>query len=80
MKRFLLHHRHDPEQCGAAFAAWRGFVSPLRHETAASSCLTGGHAIWWCVQADDATSALALLPAFVAQRTELVEIRETVIP
>ena len=27
---FLLHHRHAPEECGASFAAWRGFPSPLR--------------------------------------------------
>ena len=40
MPLFLLHHRHVPAECAAAFAAWTGFESPLRHESAASTCLT----------------------------------------
>jgi hypothetical protein len=31
MPRFLLHHRHEPHECGVAFAAFRGHASPLRH-------------------------------------------------
>jgi hypothetical protein len=80
MTSFLLQHRHAPEECAAAFAAWTGFESPLRHEQAASSCLTGGHAIWWRVQAADAASALSLLPRFLARRTVAIEVREVEIP
>jgi hypothetical protein len=77
---FLLHHRHAPEECPAAFAAWSGFDSPLRHRAAASTCLAGGHAVWWRVRARDADAARALLPAFVARRTAVVEVRDVVIP
>jgi hypothetical protein len=47
---------------------------------ATSSCLAGGHALWWRVRASDAASALALLPRFVARRTVPVEIRDVEIP
>jgi len=80
MRSFLLHHRHRPDECAAAYAAWKGFVSPLRHHATISSCIAGGHAIWWRVEADDGDAALALLPVYVARRTEPVEVRETAIP
>jgi hypothetical protein len=80
MPFFLLHHRHSPGECAAAFAAWTGFRSPLRHRCAASTCLAGGHALWWRVQAGDAAEALALLPKFVARRTVPIEIRDVEIP
>jgi hypothetical protein len=80
MPWFLLHHRHEARECGAAFAAWRGFSSGLRHRATASTCLLGGHAIWWRVDAADAAAALALLPPYVAHRTTVTEIREVRIP
>ena len=80
MRVYLLHHRHEAEECGAAFAAWRGFDSPLRHSAVPSTCLGGGHALWWRVEAPDAQSALAFLPAFVAHRTEPIEVRDFLIP
>ena len=80
MPLFLLQHRHEPSECAAAYAAWTGFRSPLRHGLATSSCLAGGHALWWRVQADDAVAALALLPRFVARRTVPIEIRDVEIP
>jgi hypothetical protein len=80
MPYFLLQHRHTPAECAAAFAAWAGFQSPLRHRPAASTCLAGGHTLWWRVQAADAAAALALLPLFVARRTVPVEVREIEIP
>jgi hypothetical protein len=80
MPVFLLHHRHEPVDCAAAFAAWTGFDSPLRRRAAASTCLAGGHALWWRVQAADAAMALALLPRFVAERTTPIEVREIEIP
>ena len=80
MARFLLEHRHAPGECAAAFAAWLGFDSPLRHHSAASTCLAGGHAVWWHVDAADRKAALALLPAFVAERTQAVSVRDVQIP
>jgi hypothetical protein len=80
MPFYLLHHRHEARECAAAFAAWSGFSSPLRHTAAPSTCLAGGHAIWWRVEAADTRAALALLPRFVAERTMPTEVREVEIP
>jgi hypothetical protein len=80
MPYFLLQHRHTSAECAAAFAAWTGFRSPLRHRRAASTCLAGGHSLWWRVQAADAAAALAMLPLFVARRTVPIEVREIEIP
>ncbi len=80
MPRYLLHHRHDPIECGPAFAAWKGFDSPLRRHATLGSCLQGDHAIWWDVQALDADAALALLPPFVATRSTVVAVSEVSIP
>ena len=41
MKLFLLHHRHLPHECAAAFAAWHGFDSPLRDGRVPSTCREG---------------------------------------
>ena len=51
MSDFLLQHHHDPSECESAFAAWRSFDSPLRGSSAPSTCLAGGHRIWWLVEA-----------------------------
>jgi hypothetical protein len=80
MPAFLLHHEHEPHDCAAAFAAWLGFDSPLRHQAAPSTCLFGGHSIWWWVHAGDSAAALALLPRYVAERTTPIEVREFEIP
>ena len=77
---WLLHHRHDPDECGAAYAAWTGFESPLRHRSTISSCVAGGHAIWWMVPVTDQEQALAMLPPFVARRTRAIRISEVLIP
>jgi len=80
MPFFLLHHQHQPHECEAAFAAWQGFRSPLRHGQVASSCLIGDHGVWWRVEAADRSDALALLPKFVAERTNPIQVREVQIP
>jgi len=77
---FLLHHEHEPSECAAAFAVWHGFDSPLRHHLAPSTCLAGGHAIWWRVEARDLVAALALLPPYVAHRTRPIAVRDVQIP
>jgi hypothetical protein len=80
MPLYLLHHRHAPDECAAAFAAWHGFPSPLRRRRAPSTCLAGGHAVWWRVEASSRRDALALLPDFVARRTDPIEVRSVDIP
>jgi hypothetical protein len=80
MFRFLLHHRHTPEQCGAVFAAFKGHESPLRRRPAVASCISGGHEIWWTVEARTDGDALRLLPDYVAERTTAARISEVQIP
>jgi hypothetical protein len=80
MSDFLLQHRHEPGECESAFAAWRSFDSPLRGGTVPSTCLAGDHRIWWLVQAPQAADALALLPDFVASRTEATTVRYVEVP
>jgi hypothetical protein len=45
-----------------------------------ASCLAGGHAIWWTVEAASELEALALLPEYVAERTTAVHVSEVEIP
>ena len=80
MPRFLLHHRHAAHECGVAFAAFKGHESPLRHRPALASCATGGHQIWWTVEAASEADALVLLPFFVAERSTAVVVGEVQIP
>jgi hypothetical protein len=80
MSCYLLHHRHAPAECGVVFAAFRGHESPLRHRATLGSCRSGGHAIWWTVQADSENDALALLPFYVAERTTATRVSEVDIP
>jgi hypothetical protein len=80
MARFVLSHRHDPKECGVVFASFRGHESPLRHQPTLASCRTGGHAIWWTVEAESEEEALALLPFYVAIRTSATSVNEVEIP
>ena len=80
MATFVLCHRHAPSECRIAFAAWRGFPSPLRGEPALSSCTVGGHQLWWIVEAADVAGALALLPTYVATRTSAAEVVRQQLP
>lgn len=80
MRTFVLSHRHKPEECRIAIAAWRGFQSPLRGGCPLGSCISGGHSIWWTVEAPDGQAALAQLPPYVAERTVAEESREVLLP
>jgi hypothetical protein len=80
MPSFLLHHRHEPAECGVVFASFRGHDTPLRHRTALASCAYGGHAIWWIVHAATPEDALDLLPFFAAQRSTAIRVGEVDIP
>lgn len=82
--RFVLNHRHAPEHCGVAFAAWRGYESPLRHSHALASCASpgtdGDHLLTWTVEADSAEHALAMLPPWLAERADAQQVGEVAIP
>ncbi len=80
MPRYLLQHRHEPQECGAAFASFKGHASQLRHQTTIASCRSGGHAIWWNVEADTEDDALGMLPRYVAERTTVTRVSEVHIP
>jgi hypothetical protein len=80
MPRYLLHHRHEPDECGVVFASFKGHESPLRHQATLASCRSGGHAIWWTVDAATEEDALGLLPAYIAERTTVARVSEVDIP
>jgi hypothetical protein len=78
--RYLLQHRHEPQECGVVFASFKGHPSPLRHRPTLASCRSGGHAIWWTVEAESEEDALRLLPDYVAARTTASRVSEIEIP
>ena len=80
MPLFVLCHAHKPEECAISIAAWKAFPSPLRQGHPLGSCATGGHRVWWTVEAVDDAAALALLPPYVAARTVAEAVREVPIP
>jgi hypothetical protein len=80
MTHYVLHHTHEPHECGVVFASFRGHSSPLRHQATLASCRSGGHAIWWTVEAGSEEEALGLLPAYVAAPTTASRVSEVQIP
>jgi hypothetical protein len=80
MPRFILDHRHTADECGAVFAAFNAFDSPLRNQSTVASCHYGGHRIWWEVEAATEQEALHALPRYVAERTTAVRVRGIEIP
>jgi hypothetical protein len=80
MSRYLLQHHHQPRECGVVFASFKGHESPLRHRGTLASCRSGGHAIWWTVEAESEEDALRLLPFYVAKRTTATAVSEVEIP
>jgi hypothetical protein len=80
VRTFVLTHRHRPEECRIAIAAWRAFDSPLRGGCPLGSCISGGHGVWWTVRAVSGAAALAQLPPYVAERTTAEEVREVPLP
>lgn len=83
--QYVLSHRHDAGACEVAYAAWKGFESPLRHRHALGSCAADGadsttHLLVWTVEAESEPAALALLPPWLAERTEARRMDEVAIP
>jgi hypothetical protein len=80
MAVFLLEHRHEPVDCAAAFAAWKGVESPLRGTTVLCSCPNGAHRLWFVVDAPDELAALAHLPHYLAERAIATQVARVPIP
>ena len=80
MSRFLLQHHHEPHECGVVFTSFKGHHSPLRHQPTLTSCRSGGHEVWWTVDAASEQEALRLLPEYVAQRTTATPVSQVEIP
>ena len=80
MSRYVLCHRHEAHECGVVFASFKGHESPLRHRATLASCRSGGHAIWWTVEAVSEAEALGLLPFYVAERTTAALVTDVDIP
>jgi hypothetical protein len=80
MARFLLEHQHESRECGVVFASFKGHQSPLRHRATLASCGSGGHAIWWTIDAETEEDALGMLPPYVADRTTVARVSEVDIP
>jgi hypothetical protein len=78
--RFILDHHHAAAECGAVFAAFNGFPTPLRRGRAVASCHYGGHRIWWEVEATSEEEALLRLPPYVATRTTATRVRAIATP
>jgi hypothetical protein len=80
MARYQLSHRHEPHECGVVFNSFKGHQSPVRHQPTLASCRTGGHDIWWTVEAESEEEALRFLPPYVANRTTATLVNEVEIP
>jgi hypothetical protein len=80
MPRYLLQHSHEPHECGVVFASFRGHQSPLRHRPTLATCRSGGHEIWWTVEAATEDDALRQLPFYVSERTTATSVSEVEIP
>jgi hypothetical protein len=52
----------------------------LRRQATLASCRSGGHAIWWTVEAVSEAEALELLPFYVAESTTATRVNEVRIP
>ena len=61
--------------CQTSLSSWFSFQMPY-----AVPSSTGGHEIWWTVDADSEDDALRLLPYYVAERTTITGVSEVQIP
>ena len=80
MYRYLLRHHHAPAECGIVFTSFKGHQSPLRHQLTLTSCRSGGHEVWWTVDAASELDALRLLPRYIADRTMVTRVSQVEIP
>jgi hypothetical protein len=71
----------DTSRASAASRSRHSRGTRARSVTERQSCRrSGGHAIWWNVEAASEEEALRLLPAYVAERTTATRVSEVEIP
>jgi hypothetical protein len=75
LQRYLLHHRHDPEECEWLHGSWTGFAGRLIQGVTVTTCSHADHGICWTLTAESEADALAQLPAPVAARTTAMVVR-----
>ena len=85
--RALTDARVPPSEVGLLLLATSTPDHPLpptapavAHRLALSSCMQGGHALWWVVEADSEQEALRQLPEYVSERSEVTRVRSVPIP
>jgi hypothetical protein len=74
LQRYLLDHRHAPEECASLHASWNGFAGRLRQGVTDATCARSDHSIWWAVHAASEAEALCHLPAPVAATTRAIAV------
>ena len=62
------------------FASFKGTRARCDTKSFSRPVVSGGHAIWWTVDAGSEVDALALLPFYVAERTNASGVTEVKIP
>ena len=81
MPRYLVHHRHEPHQCGIAFAAFKGHDEPAAPSPGArlvrstATTRSGGRS-----RPPSEDDARRQLPFFVAQHSTVTRVTEVLIP
>jgi hypothetical protein len=74
LQRYLLDHRHAPEECDLVHASWNDFAGRLRQGVTVTTCAPSGHGIWWALDAASEAEALRHLPPLVAARTRAIAV------
>ena len=80
MSRYLLHHRHEPHECGVVFAAFKGHDSPLRHQPTLASCAPAGTRSGGPSMPQPRRKRSRCCPFYVAERTTATSVSEVEIP
>jgi len=57
-----------------------GIREPVASPATIGSCLSGGHDIWWELEAATQEDALGRLPRYVAERTKVIRVSEVRVP
>ena len=81
MSRYLLHHRHAPDECGVVFASFKGHREPASPPADAGLVplrrprdLVDGR------RRERRRKRSGLLPFYVAERTTITRVSEVQIP
>ncbi len=75
MARFLIHNRHEPEECQVLYeeyAAMGGLPAAFRGHEYFCTCPTGDHGAYAVVDGDSADDVLAMLPPKYRSGTQMI--------